>query len=863
MEKEKKRNISAITVMLFILLIITMMTITINSINKNNLLESTDKSVGLTVTDFTLTNVTTGEEKSSMIPIERGEYVQLKVYLSYTGESLNVGDKLSFDMKDNLDYNSRVFYWGSITTDTPIYDNNGVELGTYKLSNNNFIITMTRSVDSFNDIAIVTSNNFIFRHRNKVVLIDDVLETVTIGNLEKSFLLQKEELVKVKGNKVGVVYNSVSNNSVLWDTSGNNDVILDNAYEGNDQFVTFKNCVIETTFTNVVEPIKADDIRISLRWAIPATACDGFAGQFTYGDIEKYFKKVYPNEGESYDDFKLRVIEEGVWSFGVYEVSDSEYILVVYKGNLEDTPYTYEEMVKMLFGVNDLAEILEMSGMIIGGTTEEMKEFFRQEFSTSNLYGGKIASFVTFTGVTYEEVTSPTDMSVTAKLTDDSGIHTISRVATLTPNYGMGSATTFNPIKKVWNDDENSKGLRPENAVVSVYQNGMLYKTLTLTKKDQVSANRWEQTIEDLPQYDENGNQYLYTAKEEKVVLSNGDEYFPSILGSTITNTLRGIVKYEVEKKWEDNNNEAGKRPEEVEIILKANGEEVRRQKLTEETNWKYTFTNLDKYDSNGKEITYTVDEEFTSEFYVKTIVGNVITNTFVVPEDKIKITGTKVWYDLEDFAGKRPESVVLQVKAEGVVVSEAVVNEENHWSYEFELAKYDRLGKEIEYVIDEKETSKFYEKELTDNKTVTNKFVVPDEKVKLKVEKVWEDQNDKYQKRPKSVTLQVKAGEKIVDEIEVSEKENWSYEFELPKYDELGNEIEYSIDEKETNQYYEKRIEKNKIINTCTYKEEVNTSDINVWIYVIITIVAIMGIIVGIVIMSNGRKTNKMVSKK
>jgi len=45
--------------------------------------------------------------------------------------------------------------------------------------------------------------------------------------------------------------------------------------------------------------------------------------------------------------------------------------------------------------------------------------------------------------------------------------------------------------------------------------------------------------------------------------------------------------------------------------------------------------------------------------------VENVITNTFAVPEDRVKIVGTKVWQDNDNAGGKRDESVKLQLKNE------------------------------------------------------------------------------------------------------------------------------------------------------------------------------------------------------
>ena len=80
--------------------------------------------------------------------------------------------------------------------------------------------------------------------------------------------------------------------------------------------------------------------------------------------------------------------------------------------------------------------------------------------------------------------------------------------------------------------------------------------------------------------------------------------------------------------------------------------------------------------------------------------------NVEIHKEDvRTEISGVKTWEDENDKLGKRPESVKLQVKAYDEVISEAEVNEYNAWSYEFEVPKYDELGNEISYVIDEKET--------------------------------------------------------------------------------------------------------------------------------------------------------------
>ena len=68
-------------------------------------------------------------------------------------------------------------------------------------------------------------------------------------------------------------------------------------------------------------------------------------------------------------------------------------------------------------------------------------------------------------------------------------------------------------------------------------------------------------------------------------------------------------------------------------------------------------------------------------------------------------------------------------------VISEAEVNDSNNWSFVFKVPKYDNLENEVSYHIDERNTNnKFYQKELTNSTTVTNRFVVPDEKVLIQI---------------------------------------------------------------------------------------------------------------------------------
>ncbi len=400
---------------------------------------------------------------------------------------------------------------------------------------------------------------------------------------------------------------------------------------------------------------------------------------------------------------------------------------------------------------------------------------------------------------------------------------------------------------KVWDDNDNVANKRPSSIELQLKSNGNIVDYSTVG-----NYNDWKHTFK-VPKYDELGNEIQYTVDERDLNSTISKFYEKHISGNTITNKFKvpdEKVNVEVIKVFDDEENKLGKRPDSIILQVKNNGAVVAEQVVNSGNNWRHTFE-LPKYDELGNEITYTVDEKYINEsiskFYIKNIVGNTITNKFVIPEDRVKIIGTKVWNDNDNVGGKRDLNVILQLKIGDNVVSEAEVSENTNWSYEFEAPKYDELGNEIEYYIDEKDNeNRFYKKILTDKNTVTNEFVVPEEITLIKAVKKWEDNNDEYSKRPRSVVLQVFNKDKLVAEEKVSADNNWSYEFEVPKYDELGNEIEYTIDEKDIPKYYEKSINGYTVINKCIYEPSIDTSDINIFVYILIFLVAIVGIIIG-----------------
>ena len=78
------------------------------------------------------------------------------------------------------------------------------------------------------------------------------------------------------------------------------------------------------------------------------------------------------------------------------------------------------------------------------------------------------------------------------------------------------------------------------------------------------------------------------------------------------------------------------------------------------------------------------------------------LTNTKT--DESVIVKGTKTWEDLDNAYGIRPDSITLNLYADGEDTGlDATASEETEWTYEFEeQPKYDEDGSEIEYSIKE-----------------------------------------------------------------------------------------------------------------------------------------------------------------
>ncbi|EGV00949.1 Cna protein B-type domain protein [Streptococcus oralis SK313] len=360
-------------------------------------------------------------------------------------------------------------------------------------------------------------------------------------------------------------------------------------------------------------------------------------------------------------------------------------------------------------------------------------------------------------------------------------------------------AKTSVSVTKKWDDKDNQDGKRPSSVTVKLLADGQdTGKTLELN-----AANGWTGSFTGLDA-DKGGTPIKYTVVEVTV-----PGYAPEVTGDaasgfTITNSYSPeTVDITATKNWDDANNQDGKRPTKITINLLADGQKVASKEVqaAADGTWTATFEKLAKYKA-GKEIKYTVTEEAVAE-YESTITDFTITNKYAPKEIDYKVT--KVWNDANNQDGKRPESVTVQlfksvdgskpvaVEGKKLTLTAKDKTDANTWVASFTNLPQYEAGKEITYSIKEVDVPAGYKASVT-GQVVTNTHDI--ETVVLSGTKVWKDNNNQDGKRTKSVKVQILNGDKVVQEIEVSEATGWKFESKpLPKY-ENGKLIEYKVKE-------------------------------------------------------------------
>ena len=406
---------------------------------------------------------------------------------------------------------------------------------------------------------------------------------------------------------------------------------------------------------------------------------------------------------------------------------------------------------------------------------------------------------------TWSESTLPEGYEMTSNVTNG-------EITTITNTHI--SKTVEVTATKIWADNNNQDGIRPESITFTLLKNGTAIADKTCTAK---ASTNWSCTMDNLDEY-ENGEKINYSIVEMDLIegyeassaVSIGDNSF------SITNVhTPAKTTFNVNKIWDDKNNQDGKRPNSITVHLLADGTVIKDYTLDESNNWMHTFENLDKY-NNGKQIVYSVIEE-NIDYYSTSISGGTITNTYA-PE-KTSYTVIKRWEDANDQDGIRPDSINIALLANGEEVEEIELTSEKGWTHTFSnLDKYSS-GEIIEYSVKEITVPNGYNSEVSGN-TIINQHT-PELK-SISGKKTWEDQDDFRKLRPKKITICLYADGIKQTCKDISIDDNWEYTFnDLPKFN-RGIEINYSLVE-EPVEYYKAEIDGYNITNKYTPKENSN----------------------------------------
>ena len=259
-------------------------------------------------------------------------------------------------------------------------------------------------------------------------------------------------------------------------------------------------------------------------------------------------------------------------------------------------------------------------------------------------------------------------------------------------------------------------------------------------------SNNWKADFDPQPKYDDEGYEYIYSVVETLIdgedaetVATNGDYDIAyggdEATGFDVYNYETGVLH--VVKKWADAG-DTSQRPTDLKLTLErttvANPEEgdwepVEDARYTWDTSggscWKATFEELPMVDENNQPYTYRVTEE-TVEGYtpdaltVYDVDGDGIFRLRNVRSETIEIPVEKVWDDNNDKFDHRPDSITVELYANGKPTGKTLTLEptlsENllnffiggnaGWSGVFTgLDKFDEKGDLITYTVKEIQT--------------------------------------------------------------------------------------------------------------------------------------------------------------
>ena len=155
-------------------------------------------------------------------------------------------------------------------------------------------------------------------------------------------------------------------------------------------------------------------------------------------------------------------------------------------------------------------------------------------------------------------------------------------------------------------------------------------------------------------------------------------------------------------------------------------------------------------------------------------------------------VSGTKTWKDNDDQDGKRPDSIKVNLLANGKVVQSKTVTASDNWKYSFTNLPEFENGQKITYTVTENAVAGYTS--AVDGYNVTNNHTPAT--VKVSGTKTWNDNNNQDGIRPSSITVNLLANGQQVASKKVSASDNWQYSFDNLAAYANGQKITYTVTE-------------------------------------------------------------------
>ena len=338
---------------------------------------------------------------------------------------------------------------------------------------------------------------------------------------------------------------------------------------------------------------------------------------------------------------------------------------------------------------------------------------------------------------------------------------------------------------KTWKDNNDQDGKRPDSIKVNLLANGKVVQSKTVKASD-----NWKYSFTNLPEF-ENGKKISYTVTEDQV-----KDYSTTVNGYNLTNSYTPAkTSVSVTKAWNDNNNQDGSRPNEVKVQLYANGEKSGNEVTLNAANkWTHTWTELAEK-SNKKTVQYSVKEVGTVKGYTSSVNGKngnfIVTNTHT--PSTTTVSGTKTWKDNNDQDGKRPDSIKVNLLANGKVVQSKTVKASDNWKYSFTNLPEFENGKKISYTVTEDQVKDY--STTVNGYNLTNSYTPA--KTSVSVTKAWNDNNNQDGSRPNEVKVQLYAnGEKSGNEVTLNAANKWTHTWTELAEKSNKKTVQYSVKE-------------------------------------------------------------------